>query len=166
MTTTAGWRLITALSLTLMLPAMSLRAGEDRPEAARAEMRELEEKAARLKAEGKRDEAKAVMRETEELRERSKGREREVAKGEREGGGDERVAHVRQAMEHLRVAGMGDLAERVGQEAKRRIEADRNPEVRRDGSRAELEQLRAEVQELRQHVRKLNADIEQSGSRR
>lgn len=159
MTTTAGWRLITALSLSLMLPAMSVRAGEDRPEGTRTEMREREEKAARLKAEGRRDEAKGVMREAEEQREQVRNRERE-------GGGDERVAHVRQAMEHLRGAGMGDLAERVGQEAKRRIEADRNQEVRRDGSRAELEQLRAEVQELRQHVRKLNAQIEQSGSRR
>jgi hypothetical protein len=150
------WKLAAALAFAVLLATPPLRAGEDRPEALRAEMKALEEKAVRLKSEGKMEEAKEVRGQMEQVRERAKREMKEGGAGE----GDARVAHIRQAMEHLRAAGMGDLAERVGQECKRRLEADRSREVRPAAGGSEVEQLRAELQELRQQVRKLSAERE------
>jgi hypothetical protein len=147
----AGWLLVLALGC----PAA--RAEGTNPEEARIEIRELEQKAARLKAEGKQDDAKALMHKAKELRAQAGGGEKARAPGAEE---EQQIAHVRQAMEHLKAAGMGDLAERVGQEAKRRHEEAKAREARPDAS--EIEQLRAEVQELRQHVRKLSARLEES----
>ena len=112
-----------------------------------------------LKADGRMEEATAVRREMEALKERMRNREREAAKPSREAGPDERVRHVREAMEQLHAAGFADLAERVGQECKRRLEEERA----RGG--ADTEQLRAEVQELRQQVRKLSERLEQAGQK-
>lgn len=76
---------------------------------------------------------------------------------------ERRIQHMREAVAHLREAGMNDAAERVAQEAERMQQGLRGgAEDRRRPEQAggDIERLRAELQELRQAVRQLNARLD------
>lgn len=127
----------------------------------RAELKELREA-------GKEDQAAEVQRKIHSLEETlaNSGRRPEGERGpaahQERGATERRVQHVREAIAHLREAGMNDLAERLDQEADRMMQQRGGGEERRrpDQAGAEIERMRAELQELRQAVRQLNARLD------
>jgi len=66
--------------------------------------------------------------------------------------------HLREAVEHLRLAGMPDIAEKIAQEARERARAEgprREPHPEARELAEQNEQLRRELAELRELVRRL-----------
>jgi len=78
-------------------------------------------------------------------------------------GPEQRHQHLREAMEHLRAAGMPELAERVGDEGKRRIVASERgprPEGRSGEGDERLEQMQRHLRELHGAVENLQRQVE------
>jgi hypothetical protein len=79
---------------------------------------------------------------------------------------EQRLQHIRTAIDHLRAAGMPETAEGLTQEAER-LQRQLNapsPGFRgpgQPGGGGEIERLRAEVQELRQSLRELRVRVEE-----
>lgn len=100
-----------------------------------------------------------------ERRERDARERREGREGERrEGNGDARARHLREAAAHLREAGMPDLAERLLREAERAPgqKPDAPRDVRRpEGPEAILRQMAQQIEELHRQVRELREQVEQ-----
>lgn len=148
------------------------------------ELRAQEEKAA----------ASGAQEELRGIREKARHIEQEIARREvREGEGrprpqppgqmGERQRHVRVAAEHLRAAGMHDMAEELMRHAERMERAARGgegelgprpdrperplrPEAMRpdrgaEGGGAAVDQLRREVQQLRQELRELRGQVQE-----
>jgi Spy/CpxP family protein refolding chaperone len=138
----------------------------------------LRERMADLKAAGKHDAAlelgreaeriEIALRETPPVPERRRAAQRSDPDARPEPGapGREEQArrreHVEIALEHLRAAGLPELAERVGQEFKRRGGAPAAPgRPPQANISPDAERLRAELNELRQAVRELKRRIEE-----
>lgn len=76
---------------------------------------------------------------------------------------EQRHQHLREAMEHLRAAGLPELAERVGDEGKRRIVASERgprPEGRSREGDERLEQMQRHLRELHGAVENLQRQVE------
>jgi hypothetical protein len=143
----------------------------------------LRERLLDLKAAGKHDEALELRREIEKLEIGARqdiplpDRSRKVL---RPNAGDEpdrratlnedqlrRREHVEIALEHLRAAGYLDMAERIGQELRRR-EGDRAGQapIARPRAGSDPAPMQAEIAELRQAVRELKRRLEEVASDR
>ena len=72
---------------------------------------------------------------------------------------EQRIRHIREAVEHLHAAGLDDPAQSLAHEADRMQQQMGNPPHAPQGG-PEVERLQAEIQELRQAVRKLNARLD------
>lgn len=155
------------------LRAQAVRAQtmRDRP-AANPERRAVIEKrldglraqAAELESAGKKDQAAEIQRQVEKL-EVALRTDRPTPDRVRDGGprpeADVRQReHVEIAMEHLRAAGYPEIAERIGQEIRRR----QGPLPNRGFERtpgADAERMQAELNDLRQAVRDLKRRLEE-----
>lgn len=76
---------------------------------------------------------------------------------------DQQHQHLREAVEHLRAAGLPDLAERVGREAKTRLSERQPPRSPVEAERLEqqqrqLEELGRAVERLQDQVARLSKD--------
>lgn len=133
-------------------------------ERVRRAMEEFEQRIRELRAAGKNEEAEAVRRQAQELQRRVQAMQE--GRGPMPGAmnpeeRERRMNALRKAAENLREAGMGDLAERLMQEAEMRQRGGPRPEGGEmgrpfgppEGLMNEIRQLRREVEELRAALR-------------
>lgn len=120
----------------------------------RERLEQLRRRHAELREAGKVDEAQAVEREAKQLLERFNASQREGG-DRREGEVAQRLNHLRAAVEHLRAAGLNDLAAQAAEQIGRmeRELGQRREVERREGEnreRSEIERREGEARERRE----------------
>ena len=131
---------------------------QKRLEHARAELKEAREA-------GKEDRAADLQRGIERMEQElasagpQRGREREARQQPEQLTPEQRIRHIREAVEHLHAAGLHEPAEALAQQAER-MQQEMRGQPREQQGGTEVERLQAEIQELRQAVRKLSARLD------
>jgi hypothetical protein len=131
-------------------------------EQSRNELKELREAGNEDKAAEMRKRIQLLEESLEKSGRRPEGERYNAERADRDSA-ERRIQQVREAADHLREAGLNDIAEKLVWEAERKQrEMCGEGDERRGEAVAgrELDQLRAELQELRQVVRQLNARLD------
>ena len=134
------------------------------PGEVRERLEQLKRRHAELREAGKIDEARAVEREIQRLLRRFHAARPE---GEpREGEVGERLRHLRAAVEHLRAAGLHDLAAQAAEQTGRleREFGERRDGDRREGDRRDGDRREGEAREREEHERR-DADVRERRER-
>lgn len=128
----------------------------------RAELKELHEAGKDDRAAEVQQRIRAIEQALDNSVRRPEGDRRPDAQSGR-GVAERRIQHIREAVAHLREAGLNDIAERVAQESERMEQQMHGGGDERRGAMVpggEIDRMRAELQELRQAIRQLNARLD------